>query len=297
MTQPRKEQDSTLGHLGTKQVSRRDFLKTTALLGGSALFASQLGWTRGFLERLNTHGPDTAGWVYDVQQPENTIYSVCLQCHVSCPIKAKLQNGILYKLDGNPYSALQLLPQLPFATLPFTAARTDGKICSKAQAGIQTLYDPYRVVKVLKRAGPRGSGKWRTISFDRAVQEIVEGGNLFGEGQIEGLRSILALRDPTVAKDMAGDIGKIKAGQMSVAQFKAKHAAHLDVLIDPDHPDKGPKNNQFIFQAGRIEHGRKEFAQRFTHGAFGSVNFFDHFNICEESHHIEDRFREIAPCF
>jgi tetrathionate reductase subunit A len=35
---------------------------------------------------------------------------------------------------------------------------------------------------VLKREGPRGSGKWRTIEFDKAIREIVEGGDLFGEG-------------------------------------------------------------------------------------------------------------------
>ena len=39
---------------------------------------------------------------------------------------------------------------------------------------------------------------------------------------------------------------------MTVEAFKAKHAAHLDMLIDPDHPDLGPKNNQFVLQGGRI---------------------------------------------
>jgi len=38
--------------------------------------------------------------------------------------------------------------------------------------------------------------------------------------------------------------------------------------------------------AGRIEPGRDLFAQRFTGGALGSVNWYNHTSICELSHHI-----------
>jgi anaerobic selenocysteine-containing dehydrogenase len=38
--------------------------------------------------------------------------------------------------------------------------------------------------------GPRGSGKWVGISWDQAIQEILDGGDLFGEGKIFGLREI-----------------------------------------------------------------------------------------------------------
>jgi hypothetical protein len=33
-------------------------------------------------------------------------------------------------------------------------------------------------------------------------------------------------------------------------------ADHLDTLIDPDHPDLGPKNNQFTFVWGGLKDGR-----------------------------------------
>jgi len=79
---------------------------------------------------------------------------------------------------------------------------------------------------------------------------------------------------------------------MTVAEFKKKHADHLDLLIDPNHPDFGPVNNQFVVQAGRIEHGRKEFGKRFAGPSFGSVNFFEHTSICEQSHHIA--FKEVT---
>ena len=50
--------------------------------------------------------------------------------------------------------------------------------------------------------------------------------------------------------------------------------------------DLGVKNNQFVFLAGRIEPGRNNFAQRFTLNSFGSLNWYDHTSICEQSHHI-----------
>ncbi len=52
------------------------------------------------------------------------------------------------------------------------------------------LYDPFRVVKPLKRVGERGSGKWAAISWNQAITEIVQGGDLFGEGTVTGLTQI-----------------------------------------------------------------------------------------------------------
>ena len=34
---------------------------------------------------------------------------------------------------------------------------------------------------------------------------------------------------------------------MTVEEFKRKYRATLHTLIDPDHPDLGPKNNQFVY--------------------------------------------------
>ena len=36
-------------------------------------------------------------------------------------------------------------------------------------------------------------------------------------------------------------------GKMKLDEFKTKHASSLPYLINPDHPDLGPKNNQFVF--------------------------------------------------
>ncbi|RMG30505.1 MAG: twin-arginine translocation signal domain-containing protein [Bacteroidetes bacterium] len=270
---------------GAPNINRRDFLKVSAVVGGTAALA-------GFSSCASTQEVTLPEGYYPLNQAENVIYSVCLQCHTGCPIKVKVMNGIAAKIDGNPYAAQTMNPPIPYQTAIKDAAKIDGGICPKGQAGIQSLYDPYRIVKVLKRAGKRGENKWMVIPFDQAINEIIEGGKLFShvEGEekreVPGLRAIYKLRDSKLAKEMAADAKLVAKGSLSVQAFKSKYRNHLDSLIDSEHPDFGPVNNQFVFQAGRIEHGRKEFAKRWMYGGFGSTNWYEHTTICEQSHHI-----------
>lgn len=271
------------------ECTRRQFLKGSALAGGGALLGAEL------LTRASWPSVEEAKAAGNGSNPlllaENTLYTTCLQCHINCDVKVRISDGLVVKIDGNPLSPQNLLPNLPSDSVSLDeAARIDGKVCPRGQAGVQTLYDPYRLTKVLKRTGPRGSNQWKTIPFAQAIDEIVQGGQLFAEAGedrvVPGLRDIYALKDAAVAKAMEADVKALAAGDLSLADFKSAHADHLDVLIDPDHPDLGPKNNGFVFMAGRIEHGRVDFAKRFTNAAFGSVNLIEHTTICEQSHHI-----------
>jgi len=262
-------------------LNRRDFLAASAFVGAGAAAA------------VSAFGPEAEIGpmpAYALTDPDNVLYSTCLQCHVSCPIKAKIWNGTLAKLSGNPYSPQNYLPHLPYDTGLAEAAKADGKLCAKGQSGIQTYYDPYRIRRVLKRQGSRGSGEWTAIPFDQFIREVVDGGQLFAEigddRQYPGFREVWALRDPELSKRMAADAALVGRGEMTLADFQAEHRDHLDVLIDPDRPDLGPKNNGFVFAAGRIEHGRKELMKWVTQQSLGSVNTFEHTTICEQSHHI-----------
>ncbi len=273
--------DDSKGVFGT-QLDRRQFIKTGALLGTGAIAAIQFPWLLDVLS--DSPGREIkATTEYALAKPENILYTACLGCQIRCNLKVKTQDGVVVKIDGNPYSAKQLLPNISYETSPFEAATIDGKICAKGLAGIQALYDPFRLRKVLKRAGPRGSGKWQTIEFGLAVDEIVNGGDLFGEGPVTGLKDVYALRDAAVAKDMAHDIDSLKKKEITVDAFQTKHEANLGALVDPEHPDLGPKNNQFVFLPGRINRGRVHFAKRFMNDAFGSVSVFPHTSICELS--------------
>jgi tetrathionate reductase subunit A len=77
------------------------------------------------------------------------------------------------------------------------------------------------------------------------IQEVVEGGDLFGEGPIEGLR---AIRD-------------------------------LDTPLDPAQPSLGPKANQLLVTNAGDE-GRDAFIKRFAQNAFGTRNFGHHGAYC-----------------
>ena len=267
---------------GSSPTTRREFLKTGVFLGGTALLTTQVPDVLARLQSMDRGGNSVGDAYAELTKPENVLYTACLGCHTSCGAKAKILDGVLAKLDGNPFSAHNMLPHPPYETSPRALARIDGKMCPKGQAMIQTVYDPYRVRTVLKRAGKRGEGKWKTIPFDQAISEIVDGGYLFkdvpGEEKrhVEGVKDLWKLRDPKLASDMAADVAKIVRKKMTVAEFKAKYKDHLDVLIDPDHPDLGPKNNQLAFMGGRIQYGREAFIKRWLNGGFGTINYHNH---------------------
>ena len=266
------------------KITRRDFIKTSAVVGGSVALASQIDRVFDEVAGFSQHAD--AATPYPLNDPEHIIYSVCLQCHTSCTIKAKILDGVMVKIDGNPYSPMNMLPHLDYDTALEDAAPVDAKLCPKGQSGVQSEYDPYRITQVLKRAGPRGSGQWEVVPFDQAIDEIVNGGSFADGTTTPGLDEIWAVRDPELMASLKADAAAVVAGDMTLEEFQDVHAEHLDLLIDPDLPDLGPKNNQFLFVAGRIEHGRKEFAKRWLKDAFGSVNWWEHTTICEQSHHI-----------
>ncbi|MFQ5891204.1 MAG: molybdopterin-dependent oxidoreductase [Candidatus Methanofastidiosia archaeon] len=232
--------------------SRRTFLKVAGTLGAMVSGFRFLIPVSAQKETLSHPGADPLKGVMIKR-------STCLMCHSGCGIQCTIKDGVLIKIDGNPYDPKTLEPHLSFDTDPREADKIRGTVCAKGQAGIQELYNPLRVKGPLKRAGPRGSGEWKAISWDEALTEIVEGGSLPGgregepEYQFEGLRS---LRD-------------------------------LETPIDPNAPELGPRANGVVYSVGRSEHGRKEFTDRFWGSAFGTINKrIDHTSICEASHHV-----------
>ena len=258
---------------------RREIIRSGALLG-SACLAALLGDSASAQPATGPRVPARK------TGPSDWIYTTCLQCNTGCEIKVRIQDGLAVKIDGNPYGPRAMDPHLDWRTPVAQATKLKGSICPKGQAGMQTAYDPYRIMKVLKRAGKRGEGKWTTISFHDAITEIVNGGVLFpqdGGNRVTGLRDLYALRDPRVFASMAADVRNIQDKKLTVAEFKEKYKDHLDKLIDPDHPDLGPKNNQFVFNWGRLKAGRGDFFRRFVTDSFGSVNAHGHTTVCQGS--------------
>ncbi|MBI5523632.1 MAG: molybdopterin-dependent oxidoreductase [Desulfarculus sp.] len=263
-------------------LDRRDFIKCTALAGGALALGGALPSLLQMGASPAQAQPPLPG-AYLHHLAENQIFTVCQQCNTNCGIKVKLVNGQVAKIDGSPYNPFTLTPHIDYKTPIGEAALIEGALCPKGQAGIQTLYDPYRIVKVLKRVGKRGENKWKSIPFEQAVKEVVEGGDLFGEGRVEGLNEICALKDPAIHAALAKDAAEVAAKKMTLEEFKSKQADNLKYLIDPDHPDLGPKNNQFCMNWGRLKGGRSDFIMRFTSDGLGSYNYHGHTTVCQGS--------------
>jgi anaerobic selenocysteine-containing dehydrogenase len=82
--------------------------------------------------------------------------TICQQCQAGCGLLVRVVDGRAVKIEGNP-----LHPS------------NKGKICPKAQAGLQVLYDPDRIKGPMRRVGERGEGRWEPISWDEAIGQVV----------------------------------------------------------------------------------------------------------------------------
>lgn len=276
--------------LSGPQTTRRAVVVCGSVAAGAA--AMGLSMVNGF--RLDPYhdSPHGRGEEGDSYGPSDVIYSMCMQCNTFCTIAARLgpagesgATSLVRKLSGNPYSNLSTVPYgpIPYATPPVKAvqasgnmavngvSKVGGRICLKGQAGLQTCHDATRLTKPLKRVGERGSGKWKTISWDEAYELIVNGDNELG---IPGVKSWYKYAPE---KDVMADWDKVKAKQLSQDEFTAKWG---DRLIDPAHPDLGPRSNWLTVLGG----DRMGFVgERMTKNAFGSVNSFNHAGVCGAS--------------
>jgi tetrathionate reductase subunit A len=215
---------------------------------------------------------NTPEWLRDEKtgalrpNPQWTLrHTVDLQCHSECGLRVKIdrKTGRVQRIIGNPYHPNTLSEYVPVSTPMLATARLPGTVCARGNAGIQSAYDPYRVLVPLKRKGARGSGQWQPISWEKLISEVCDGGKIFA------------------------DTGDVASKDIEVLGFRGLYAKRGE-MMDPKAPELGHRTNGLVFQGGRIVGSRMAFAQRFVH-AFGSVNVFDHVNVCELSHHVATR--------
>lgn len=196
-------------------------------------------------------------------QPGQTVSpSSCLGCWTQCGVRLRVdtaQNRIL-RVAGNPYHPLATTRpaamEMPVREVYAQLGGDNGlegraTSCARGSAMLEQMDSPYRVLQPLKRVGARGEGKWQSITFEQLVQEVCEGGDLFGEGHVEGLRAIF----------------------------------DRDTLLDPENPEYGPRVNQFLFTDASNE-GRTPLIQRFAAQSFGTVNFSNHGSYCGQSFRV-----------
>jgi len=188
--------------------------------------------------------------------------SSCLGCWTQCGVRVRVdtERNEIIRIAGNPYH--------PLATTHPAAMETpvrevyamlggdnglEGRAtsCARGSAMLEHQKAAHRVLTPLKRVGPRGSGQWKRITLEELVKEICEGGDLFGEGHVDGLR---AIRD-------------------------------VETLIDPQNPEYGPKSNQLLVTDPANE-GRTPLINRFAKQAFGTVNVSNHGSYCGQTYRV-----------
>jgi len=101
------------------------------------------------------------GLIVDVEnhndlRPDWIHRSACRMCHGGCGVLVHVRGGKAVKIQGDPESPLN-----------------KGRLCVKGLSSIEHLYNPHRLRHPLKRTRKRGEGKWKTISWDEALETIV----------------------------------------------------------------------------------------------------------------------------
>lgn len=254
-----------------KNISKR---RTILAAGGVAAFAAGFSETAGrMVGKLAGHDQPKHRTAGDAPEPEFRIdaqghlsvnpaqqvsYTTCLGCTTMCGVRVRIEraSGKVLRVTGNPYSPLSTDPHLPMKASVRDSFKSltafEGKglagrstACGRGNAVAQQIDSPYRVLTPLKRVGPRNSGRWEPISMDQLLREVVEGGDLFGEGPVEGLGSLRDLKTP----------------------------------IDASQPELGPRVNQ-VAVLSSVNDGREGFARRFFQQAYGTINFFGHGSYC-----------------
>jgi len=79
-------------------------------------------------------------------------FTTCYMCACRCGIKVYLQDGAIRYIQGNRNHPVN-----------------KGILCAKGSAGIMNYKSPAKLSKPLKRVGPRGSGEFKEIEWDEAL--------------------------------------------------------------------------------------------------------------------------------
>src|SRR3989338_8354116 len=126
------------------EFSRRAFLKfagVASAVAGGIFFLPRVTLAQA-ARRFTGQPPDSPETAAVVR----TVYSVCLGCRSDCGFKARVENGILTKIGGNPYhpNNMEADEIVPYSTDPDSIRGVYGRLCAKGQAGVEQLYNPFR---------------------------------------------------------------------------------------------------------------------------------------------------------
>jgi anaerobic selenocysteine-containing dehydrogenase len=125
--------------------SRRDFLKV-----GTAAVAAGAG-----ISLLRPAAEPLAAQSGSME--ESIVKTTCALCPSGCGLDVRVVNGKAVKVEGNPLHPLN-----------------QGVCCLKGQTSLEVLYSPERIQRPRIQNGKRGSGNWKEISWDEALELVAD---------------------------------------------------------------------------------------------------------------------------
>jgi anaerobic selenocysteine-containing dehydrogenase len=125
-------------------------------------------------------------------------------CPDTCALVTTVQDGVAIKVQGNPEHA-----------------PTDGVLCAKVSRYAERTYHAERVLRPLRRSGPKGSGRFEPVGWDEALSDIAR-----------RLQAIAA-RDAQaiVPYSYCGTMGLVQGESMAARFFHRLGASLLDRTI------------------------------------------------------------------
>jgi molybdopterin-containing oxidoreductase family iron-sulfur binding subunit len=140
-----------------EEMNRRRFLTVLGVSGGGAAALGACGIGSEPTQKLIPYlvQPD------DQVPGTATLYATtCRECAAGCGVHAKVREGRVIKLEGNPESPIN-----------------HGRLCARGQAALEGVYNPDRVTDPLAR---NAQGKLEKISWDDALARL--------SGKVKGAR-------------------------------------------------------------------------------------------------------------
>ena len=140
------------------EISRRRFLQGSVamtVIGGMSMAPSNL------FSNEKEHGELSITTKTGTGEAE-LIPTLCEMCVNKCAALARVEDGVVTKLDPNP-----MFP------------KSRNMLCPRGNAGIQALYDPDRLKYPMIRVGEKGEGKFKRVSWEEAYDAILNGTDKF----------------------------------------------------------------------------------------------------------------------
>ncbi|HSD84519.1 MAG TPA: molybdopterin-dependent oxidoreductase [Anaerolineae bacterium] len=206
------------------QLSRRNFLK----LSGATMAAAGLASVG--VNAALADGVTPGTLTYDKLVP-----TLCEQCVWRCGVLAKVKQGKVVKLDGNPRHP-----------------HSNGKLCARGQSGIMTAYDPDRITTPLIRVGARGEGKFRRASWDEALDLVAQ--NMLDIKQKYGAEAMIFSSTHNLSQPLFENLlygfGSPNYGTQRSLCFNAMVVAHL-MTYGLEEPGRNYRTVKYIIYTGR----------------------------------------------